>query len=426
MVTMLATVSGAIQNPKSAYPAYPKTLTSADIKLAAKYIGGAAGKAAKGTPITVGFLNDDTGTPAYPENYAGAQIAEDLINKELGGIKGHPIAFDECDVATTTQASTCASNMVSDHVKVVLTGTIVASPDSSMFTTLASAHIPVIIGNGLTPTDFDPPGHGTAVTYMPGSPGVVLGMAKFIGTKGTGKVPAAVTAFYLQGDTGSQTACKSLFATSSFLTKAHVKVTCSQINQPWATSDVEAAQAAATKGSMFVPLLPVQQCISFAQGMKSLSLKNTVVTTGLCFGKELKTTLGNYPNGWYFGDYGINYFMYDKALATSQQLAVYIAAVDKYNKAIDYTGFAGPSFGNVMTVAKLYNELGTAATSAQLSTKIQGFKGPQWGISGPMNCGHVAVIFPSVCGKYIGIAQFLSGKWKLIEDAYNNKLISPF
>jgi branched-chain amino acid transport system substrate-binding protein len=427
LVAMLGTSSGAVVQPKATFPAYPTKLTSADIKLAAKYVGGAAGKAAKGSPITIGFLNDDTGTPAYPENYAGAKIAQDLINKDLGGIKGHPLAFAECDVSSTTTAASCATAMVAAHVKVVMTGTIIAQPDSAMYQILFAAGIPVVVGNGLTTTDFSPPqspSKGTAVTYMPGSPGVVLGMAKFIGTGGTGKKPTTVTGFYLQGDSGSQTAFNLLFKPSPFLSGVTVKG--EQINQPWSLSDVEAAEAAAPAGSLFVPLLPVQQCISFAQGMTALSLHNGVVTTGLCFGKQLKTTLGNYPNGWYFGDYGINYFMYDKALLTSQQLAVYIAAVQKFNPTIDYTGFAGPSFGNVLTVAKLYNHLGLAATSAKFAAALKSFKGPQWGISGPMACGKVSGLFPTICGKYIGLAQFLNGKWQPSEDAYNNKLINPF
>jgi hypothetical protein len=160
--------------------------------------------------------------------------------------------------------------------------------------------------------------------------------------------------------------------------------------------------------------------------MKALDLKNTVVTTGLCFGKQLKDTLGTYPNGWYFADYGINYFMYDKTLPVSEELAVYIAAVEKFDPSVDYTGFAGPSFGNVLTVVKFYNELGANATSAQLASTAQDFKGPMTGISGPMACGKVDPIFPTICGKYIGIAQFKNGNWVPIQDAYNNKLIDPF
>ena len=437
LVALLATASGAVTQPKTTtYPAYPTKLTTADIKLAATYIGGKAGKAATGPTIKVGFINDETGSPAYPENEQGATVAADFINKDLGGLKGDKLAFIFCDAQSTDAAATaCGQAMVNDHVKVVVTGTLIDPNDSTMYDDLFNAGIPVLQGNDLTTTDFSPPGLDSskpssgkiAATYMPGSPGVVEGMAKFIGQGGLGASVTTknITAFYDSGDTGSQTACELLFKPYSSLKSYNV--TCAPIAEPWELSQVEAAMSSATAGSIFVPLIPVQVCISFAQGMTALHLTDPVVTTGLCFGKQLKTTLGTYPNGWYFGDYGINYFMYDSKLAASEQLAVYIAAVDKFDKSIDYTGFAGPSFGTVLTLAKFYNELGTKATSAQLATKIWGFKGPQWGISGTMACGKVSpLFFPTICGKEIGIAQFKGGKWIPIADAYNNKLINPF
>lgn len=436
LIAMVATVSSAaVQQPKAkTYPAYPTALTSADIKLAAKYDGGTANKKATGSTITVGFINDQTGNPAYPENVQGAQVALDLINNDLDGIKGHKLAIDVCDASDTDGAAeTCASNMVGAGVKVVVTGTLIDPDDDAMYETLFAAHIPVLQGNDLTSDDFLPPvspSKGTAVTYMPGSPGVLYGMAKFIGTSGLGHKPSKITVFYDQGDAGSETAYQVFFEAGSPLQSKYLKgitVTGVQIASPWSESDVEAALSSVPSGSVLVPLIPVGTCISFAKGLKALSLKNTVVTTGLCFGEQLKKSLGTYPNGWYFGDYGINYFMYDKSLATSQQLAVYIAAVNKFDKSIDYTGFAGPSFGTMLTLAQFYNKLGPTATSAKLAASIQGFKGPQWGISGPMTCGKVSsVFFPAICGKEIGIAQFLNGKWVPIEDAYNGKLIDAF
>jgi branched-chain amino acid transport system substrate-binding protein len=433
MVAAVAAVGGAVGWPRTSYPGYPTTLSAADIKLAAKYIGGTANKAATGSTITIGFINDSTGTPGFPENVQGAQVAVSFINNKLGGIKGHKLALHVCD-ALNTDGSACALAMVTAHVKLVLTGTMNTSNDSTMYETLFQAKIPIIQGNDLTSTDFSPPTtpyKGTAVTYMPGSPGVLYGMAKFLGTKGLGSKPTHVTVFYDQGDTGSQTAYNVFFKAGSPLQSKYlhgIAVNGIQINAPWSKSDVESALSSLPAGTILVPLVPVGTCISFAQALTALKIHNTVVTSGLCFGEQVKKALGNYPNGWYFGDYGINYFMYAKALATSQQLAVYIAAVDKYNKTIDYTGFAGPSFGTVLTATKLYIQAGGAsATSAKLATLVQKFPGPQWGISGPMTCGHVSsLFFPAICGKYIGISQFKGGKWAPIQAAYNNKLINAF
>jgi branched-chain amino acid transport system substrate-binding protein len=427
LVAAVATTGAAAVNAHKNLPGYPAgKLTAADISMAAKYIGGKANTAAKGTPVKIGFLNDDAGTPAYPENVQGAQIALDLINAKLGGVKGHPLALDECSVNTDAQASTCATQMVVDGVKLVLTGTIALSNDTPMYNILFAAHIPVIEGNSITSPDFAPPKNGVAVTYLPGSPGVIQGMAKFIGQKGVGgKKPTSVTGFYLQGDTGSTTAFNLLFKTSKYL--KGIPTTGIAIASPWQLSNVESALSGAQTGAgaVLVPIMPVAQCISFAQAMTTLHLKTSVVTTGLCFGKQLFQTLHTYPNGWYFGDYGVNYFMYSKTVAASAQLAVYIAAVHQYGPTIDYTGFAGPSFSNVLTVAKFYNKLGLAATSTQFASTIQHFAGPQWGVSGPMKCGF-DILLPAVCGKFMGMAQFINKHWVPSDDAYNKKLINAF
>ena len=65
------------------------------------------------------------------------------------------------------------------------------------------------------------------------------------------------------------------------------------------------------------------------------------------------------PDGWYFGGYGYSYFIPD----LESGMATYLNKVEQYAQVpdgvtIEYTGFAGPSFGNVLTIAKFANELG--------------------------------------------------------------------
>jgi len=101
--------------------------------------------------------------------------------------------------------------------------------------------------------------------------------------------------------------------------------------------------------------------------------------------------------------------------------------VKQYNPAMEYTGFAGPTYGNVLTITKIYNQLGTSATSAQLASSTAGFTGPQWGIPGtPVSCGKITPLFPVICVGQMGIEQFKDGKWSAIADAYNDKMINAF
>ena len=61
----------------------------------------------------------------------------------------------------------------------------------------------------------------------------------------------------------------------------------------------------------------------------------------------------------------------------------YLAKVQQYGKpapgakTLEYSGFAGPMFGNVLTAVKFINELGVdQATVKALDGKIRAFKGP--------------------------------------------------
>jgi len=424
LVALTATASGALSSPRSGYPS--GKLTKAQIAAAVKYVGG-TGKATSGSTVKIGWINDDGGVVAYPENTAGANLSVWFANTYLGGIKGHPVALDACQANDATSAANCATKMVNDGVKVVVTGTNIYG-NSSIYSTLAGAHIPVIIGNGLTPADFSPPGNGTAVTFMPGSPGVILGLAKFIGTGGLGKKPTNIAVVYTN-DSGGSTAYNVLFKGDKYLKGISIKgvgvsptATSAQVTTAVQTS------GAATPGTVFVPLVPVQGCIGVYDALKTLHIdtKTTVVTTGLCFGEQLVQHVGTFPKGWYFGDYGVNYFIYKSSVAASAQTAVYIAAVHTHAPGMIYTGFAGPSFGNILSMVKIYNQVGLSASSAQLATAIHAYTGPQWGIPGALKCGFNPLL-RAVCGQEMGVAQYSkAGVWTPIQDAYNGKLIDGF
>ena len=392
-------------------------------KLALEYTGGTAGKAdAKLSAVKIGYINQETGSPSYPENTAGAELAVKYVNENLGGVKGHPVELVKCFVATEEDGQKCATQMLNDpSVKLVLTGTEVVGNDA-IYSVLKDKK-PIISGNGLTATDFAQP---DAVTYMPASPGVVSGLAKWIVDGGVGKVKSV--AVVATDDAGAKAAAQLLFQPA--VEKAGISVKTVFISPTAQGSTVASAikTAGGDKADVMVALVPVQSCIAIYDALKSLSINPTFVTSGLCFGTPLiKHLNGTFPNGWYFGAYGVNYFMpVKKGLLASEQLGDYMTVKDAYNPTMEYTGFAGPEFGNVLTITKFYNELGVDATSEQLRTTSKNFTGPQWGIPGPQACGKVSPLFVTVCSGTMGIEQFKDGKWISIADAYNNKLINAF
>jgi len=393
--------------------------------LALSYTGGKAGKADSSlSPIRVGYVNQQYGSPSYPENTEGANLAVKYINENLGGLQGHPLQLVSCYVATEEDGQKCGTQFLNDPtINLVVTGTMVVG-NASLYSVLGGKK-PIIIGNGLTAADFSQTG---AVTYTPGSPVTVSGMSKWLLDGGLGTIHSV--AVVSTNDAGAKAATQLLFAPP--LQKAGIKVTEVFISPTAQGADVASAVKAAGGGTadVFVPIAPVQGCIAVYDALKSLGIHPKVLTTGLCFGTPLIQHLnGTFPNGWYFGAYGVNYFMPPMAsVPASEQLALYEQVVKKYNPTMEYTGFAGPTFSNILTVAHFYNQLGPTATLQQLTDATKNFTGPAWGIPGtPVACGKISpALFPTLCVGQMGIEQFLNGKWIAIADAYNNKLISPF
>ena len=72
-------------------------------------------------------------------------------------------------------------------------------------------------------------------------------------------------------------------------------------------------------------------------------------------------------------------------------MATYLEKVNEYGgKQVEFTGFAGPQFGNVMTLAKFFNAIGPDhITPDAVKQQISSFGGPMMMIAGPIACGKV-------------------------------------
>jgi branched-chain amino acid transport system substrate-binding protein len=116
-------------------------------------VAAAAGeKAATGTPIKVGFINQGEGATPYPGTTAGTQAAVSYVNSQ-GGINGRPIDIIQClDDGTASVTAGCASTLQSKGVSVVVNGANLSDAGAdSIFT---SANIPVIGSDAFTSNDL--------------------------------------------------------------------------------------------------------------------------------------------------------------------------------------------------------------------------------------------------------------------------------
>ena len=135
------------------------------------YTGGKLQKAA-GSPVNIGYVNDDS---LFPEATIGVKAAVAYANAELNGLNGHPINLKSCEVVTASDGAKCGAQMANDpSINLVLTGTLLDG-NAELYNALNGKKA-VIIGNGVTPADFTTP---AGEAFVAGAPGVLAGMAQF-------------------------------------------------------------------------------------------------------------------------------------------------------------------------------------------------------------------------------------------------------
>ena len=398
------------------------------IATALAYTGGTAGAAA-GDPIKIGYVNEEGGTPAFPEATIGIESAVKYLNADLGGAGGRPVELVKCITNSSEDSTKCAQQMLADtSISFVMTGVIAQDALVSPLLDALKGQKPVIIGNPVTTPEFLA---SDAFAYTPGSPGVIQGLAAFA-AKYLPKGPAKKVAVVYGDNSGGQTAFTAL--TEPTLKALGVATV---VGVPIADSAGPAdfapaiTAAGAADADAFLPLVTVQGCIGTAQALKDLGVTTPVVTTGLCLGTPMTEYLkqqggsGIVPDSWYFGGYGYSYFMPGDADTDAYITMIQQYAVDQKIDNIEYTGFAGPMFGNLLTVAKFINQIGAEKVSPDtIRTEAKAFAGPMWGVVGPMACG-ASKVFVSVCGLEMGLQQYVGDKWVSVRDGYNNDPINP-
>jgi branched-chain amino acid transport system substrate-binding protein len=399
---------------------------SAETAWALAYTGGTAA-AASGDPIKVGYVNQEN---FFPENTIGVNAAVEFINTELGGVGGRPIELVPCTVTVAEDGTKCGTELANNaEVALVLTGTLLFG-NKELYDAL-NGNKPVILGNGVTADDFTTT---AGVSFFSGGPGVNAGLAIFIRDFLKDTKSVAVIA---NNDPAAQAAANAIF--KPIMDKAGIPTTIVSIDPTASAADVQSALTAvgADKADVLVPIVTIQQCINVYDSVVALGIDPTVVTTGLCFGTPLTDHLaeagekGTVPNGWYFGDYGYSPYMSDPENGTDTMRV----KLQEYGvpspgaTTLEWTGFAGPSFANALTMAKILNTLGAdkALDVKAVDTALRGFTGPMLQQAGPLSCGKQVIagipVFVALCASQMGIHQYKDGEWLSIADELKGNAI---
>lgn len=406
-------------------PAGDLLVQQSTVDTAVAYTSGPGG-AASGDPIKIGYVNQEGGTPAFPEASVGADSATWLINQYLGGVGGRPIELVKCFVTKEEDGQSCAQQMLADDsIQAVLVGAMF-NGNAPLLDTLAGKK-PVFLPNPVTTPEFLAT---DAYAFTPGSPGVVQGLAVFAANyigELEGIEVKKVAVVYNDNPAGT-VAFNAL--TKPVLEQLGVEVTGVPVSDTAGATDMAAAiqSSGADTADVFYPLVTIQGCIGIYDALKTLGVDTPVVTTGLCFGIPMQDHLasvgeaGELPDGWYFGGYGYSY-----EIPGNPETDAYIDTALSWAKETglenpEYTGFGGPTFGSLLTMVKFMNEGATDAEA--IRTAAKGFTGPMWAGVGDFKCGGNPV-FPSLCGFSIGIQQQQGTEYVSIMDGYNGKPLNP-
>lgn len=136
---------------------------------------------ATGSPVRIGFVSTEGGAVvSLPEMREGAEAAVEYVNKNAGGIAGHPVELVVCkQQEEPTSATKCANEFVEQKVTAVLSpGT---SQGGTILPIVAGAGIPYVTLNGVSQLELTSP---DSAALSAGLPGTITAMAAAAKDKG--------------------------------------------------------------------------------------------------------------------------------------------------------------------------------------------------------------------------------------------------
>jgi branched-chain amino acid transport system substrate-binding protein len=342
------------------------------------YVGGKPGKAdSSKPPVYIGWVNQQGGQQEIGAAATdGADLAVKVVNEQLGGIDGRPVALKKCFIRNAEEeGTTCGQRLGNDKsVRTIVLGGI-ALGIQPFYSTIGGRK-PVVVGVAATPIDTV---QKNAIVLF-GDATHVLGP---FGTYARDVLHAKSGAIVYPTIAGITTGAGAL---AKGLTDASVKV--KKVGYAASQTDLigPLTAAGAQNADMVIPYSDASGCVNQAKGLKQLGITDTkkIVSAPLCLNPLVQKGLGgDYPHWTYaiasslFGD------------KTDPGMPAYMKVTQQYGVKTAPDPWVIVSFGTMLTTVKMLNESGPDASSSAFLDKFKAFKGP------------VALGAPELqCGKY--------------------------
>jgi branched-chain amino acid transport system substrate-binding protein len=330
------------------------------------YIGGKAGKADPSKPtISIGWLNQEGGqTEIGAAATDGADLAVKVVNEQLGGIDGHPVALKKCFIRNAEEeGTTCGQRLGNDEDVAAINVGGVAIGIQPFYSTIGGKK-PVIVGVAVTPVD----GVQDNATILFGDATHVLGP---FGTYAKDVLKAQTAALVYPNIPGITEGAAAL---DKGLSDAGVEV--KKVGYAQGQTDLigPLTAAGAQSADIVIPYSDASGCVNQAKGLQQLGIDDAkkIVSAPLCLNPTVSEGLG--------GDYPIWTYAIASSLFGDQSdpgMKPYMEVTEQYGVKTAPDPWVIVSFASVLTTVKFLNELGPDALEADaIVEKARSFTGP--------------------------------------------------
>ena len=363
------------------------------------YVGGKAGPADKSLPpVYVGYVNQQGGPTAVGLlATAGAQMAVNYANAELGGVDGHPIQLVTCFIASAEEEGTvCAQKFLANKKVDVINMGGVAIGVQSFYSTLGGAK-PVIDGVAATPIDSV---QKNAVILF----GDVTHILPPFGTYARDVLHAKTAALVYPSDNAG--IAEGAAAVKQGLQEAGITV--KAVGYPESQTDLTSVltAAGAQTADVVIPYSDAAGCVNLAKSLKTLGITDPkkILSAPLCLNGQVIQGLGDFPH-W---TYAIASSLYGDP--TDPGMPAYEAVAKKFSTPADAPDpWNIVNFGQMLTTIKILNEVGYAHLSpSAILAAAKAFKGPQALGAPALACGKYPSA-PAVCNDRIQFFEYTGG-----------------
>lgn len=353
--------------------------------------GGGSGSTATGSPIEVGFANMDSGAINFAGADKGATAAEDWINAH-GGIHGHPLKLDFCDLQNTVQATqACGQKFASNSAMPFALVTLNVFGNAGFDAAMHAAGKPVIGSVGITTTDLSDPGVYWMYGGNPPAYGAEANVDSYAATHGG---PKKLSIIYHAGDQSTLTGIAEIKAQ---VQKAGMAVTEASFgdNSPDFLATVNAAKVS-SDSILELNIETPAACQGVAQNLKELGIKPAMVmASASCVTPAILKANPDLYDGWYFEA------TVEDAFAPVGQnppaVEQYIAAYNKYVAPGPVVTNGNHGWGVVMSAYNILEKAHyTTLTPAAVQQAVMSYKGPVPMSTGKLNCPGAAP-YPAMC-----------------------------